>query len=93
MFLIINSLLQSVQVNTPNIETRNFVSILPYSISTFRLKISVEAMSHATQIHQYRSMDFALGDDPCVVLDQYLGGKGLEELIFKEGNVSNNDLQ
>ena len=28
----------------------------------------------------------------CIVLDQYLGGEGLEELILKEGGVSNNDL-
>ena len=37
-------------------------------------------------------MDFATGDDPCVVLDEYLGREGLEEVILEEGNESDNNL-
>ena len=33
-----------------------------------------------------------MGDDPDIVLDQYLGGEELEEVILKEGNVIDNNL-
>ena len=94
MFLIINSLLQSIIVNRANIDTRNFInySILPNSMSTFELNGSVEVLSLATRIDQYLNTGFASGDNPCIVLDQYLGGEGLKELSLDEGNVSNNDL-
>ena len=36
--------------------------------------------------------NFALGIDPSAVLNQYLGGEELEELILEEGNFFNNDL-
>ena len=35
---------------------------------------------------------FRVEDDPSIVLDQYLGGEELEELIMKEKNVFDNDL-
>lgn len=35
---------------------------------------------------------FCIRGDPCAVLDKYLGGKELEELILEEGNVFDNDL-
>ena len=37
-------------------------------------------------------MDYLSGDYPSAVLDQYLGGEKLKELILEEGNISNNDL-
>ena len=71
MFLIINLLLQSVQVNRENIDTCNFVdcSILPYSISTFKLNGGVEALSPATRTNQNGNTDFASGGNPSAVLD------------------------
>jgi hypothetical protein len=35
---------------------------------------------------------FRIGDDPRIILDQYLGGEEFEELILEEGNVFDNDL-
>jgi hypothetical protein len=37
-------------------------------------------------------MEFAPRDDPCAVLDQYLGEEDLEELIMEKGSIFNNDL-
>jgi hypothetical protein len=37
-------------------------------------------------------MGFASGDDPGAVLDQYLGGEELEELIMEDGNIFDSDL-
>ena len=67
-----------------NIDTRNFVnySILPYSISIIKLNDNVEALSLATRTDQFQNTDFASGDDLGAVLDQYLGGEELEELIL-----------
>jgi len=31
--------------------------------------------------------EFRINDDPSTVLDQYVGGEELEELILEEGNV------
>ena len=89
MFLIINSLLQSTHANRANIDTHNFVncSILPYSISIVKLNGNVEALNPATRTDQYQNTNFASGDDICLVLDQYLGGEELEELILEEENV------
>ena len=94
MFLIINSLPQSIQANRANIDMCNFIncSIIPNGTSTFKLNGSVEVMSLATRIEQYWNTDFASGDNPCIVLDQYLGKEGLKELSLEERNVSNNDL-
>ena len=80
MFLIINSLLHSVHVNRPNIDTHNFVnySILPYNISIVKLNGSVEGLSPATRTNQDQNTDFASGDDLGAILDQYLGGEELE---------------
>ena len=36
--------------------------------------------------------EFCIGVDPCVVLDQYLGGEELTKLILEGGNVFENDL-
>ena len=36
--------------------------------------------------------EFCIRDDPRVVLDQYLDGEELKELILEEENVLNNDL-
>ena len=66
--------------------------MLSYNISTFKLNGNAEVLSPATQTDQYQNTDSALGDDPCVVLDQYLGRVGLDELVLGEGNVSDNDL-
>ena len=35
---------------------------------------------------------FCIGDDPRIILDQYLGREEFEELILEEGNVFDNDL-
>ena len=35
---------------------------------------------------------FRIRDDSCAILDQYLDGEELEELILEERNVFNNDL-
>lgn len=80
--------------NMINIDTRNFINcfVLPYSVSTSKLDGNVKALSLATRTDQYRNVEFASGDDPCVVLDQYLGKEGLETLILEKGNVSDNDL-
>ena len=85
MFLIVNTLLQSVRAKRANINTRNFVncSILPHSINTIKLNDSVEALSLATQTDQYQNTDFASRDDLGTVLDQYLGGEELKELILE----------
>jgi hypothetical protein len=36
--------------------------------------------------------NFCIGDNLCIVLDQYLSKEELEELILEEGNVCDNDL-
>ena len=36
--------------------------------------------------------EFRIGDDLGAVLDQYLGGEELQELILQEGNTFDNDL-
>ena len=36
---------------------------------------------------------FCIGDNPCIVLDQYLDGEELKELILEEGNVFNKTAQ
>ena len=36
--------------------------------------------------------EFCIGDDPSVVLDQYLGREELKKLILEEGNIFDNDL-
>ena len=83
-FLIINSLLQSVQANRENIDTCNFVncSILPYSISTFKLNGSAEALSLATLVLEYGCR---IGGDLGAVLDQYLVEKSWKYLSRKRG--------
>ena len=55
LFFIINSQLQSVQASRANINTLNFAicSIVPYSISTFKLNGSVWALSVATRTDKY----------------------------------------
>jgi hypothetical protein len=35
--------------------------------------------------------DFCIRDDPHALLDQYLDGEELEELILEEGNVFDNN--
>jgi hypothetical protein len=35
---------------------------------------------------------FRIGDDTSTMLDQYMGGEELEELILEEENVFDNDL-
>ena len=37
-------------------------------------------------------MGFASGDDPGAILDQYLSGEELEELILEEENIFDSDL-
>jgi hypothetical protein len=44
-------------------------------------------VSPTTRCDEYRDTAFASGDDLGIVLDQYLGGEELEELILEEGNV------
>ena len=77
-----------------NIDTCNFsnCSILPYRICIFKLGSSAQALNPATQIDEYQNTDLALGDDPSVVLDQYLDGEELEELTMEARNVIDNDL-
>lgn len=53
-----------------------------------KLNSDVEALSHATRTDQYRNVESASVDNPCVVLSK----EGLKTLILEEGNVSNNDL-
>ena len=55
ILFIINSRLQSVQVNKANLDTLNFANyfILPYSISTFKLNGSVWALSVAIRTDKY----------------------------------------
>ena len=36
--------------------------------------------------------EICIGDDPSIVLDQYLCGEELEELVLEEGDVFDNDL-
>ena len=49
-------------------------------------------MSPVTRTDEYQNTNFTSRDDPCAVLDQYLDGEGLEELILEEGNIFKNDL-
>lgn len=36
--------------------------------------------------------EFRIGDDSCTILDEYLGGDELKELMMEEGNIFDNDL-
>ena len=94
MLFSINTLLQLVQISRANINTHKFTncSILLNNISIFKLDGSAWALSPATRTDEYHNTDFALGNDPGAVLDQYLDKEELEELILEEGNVFNNDL-
>ena len=94
MFVIINSLLQSVQANRANIDKRNFVncSILPYSISIVKLNGSVKALSPATRTNPHQNTDLAARDDLGAILNQYSGGEKLKKPTLEKENVFDNDL-
>ena len=101
MYFIINSLLHSVQANRANIDTHNLVnySILPYNISTFEfngnawvLGPEMENDNGDVDDNDVEQNKFRMGNNPSTIMDQYLGGEELEELILEGGIVSDNNL-
>ena len=93
MFLCIYSLLQSLHASRAHIDMHNFAncSISPYSNSTFKLNGSAWPLSAVTRVDVEQDK-FCIEDDPDAILDQYVGGEELKELILEEGNVFDNDL-
>ena len=87
MFLIINSLLQSIIVNRANIDTRNFInySILPNSMSTFELNGSVEVLSLATRIDQYPEYGFRIEGQSMHSLGSILGRRRAQRTKLGRG--------
>lgn len=77
-----------------NIDTHNFTncSILPYNISIFKLNCNAWALSLATHTNEYQNMGSTSMDNPSAILNRYLDGEELEELVLKAGNVFDNDL-
>ena len=87
----------SVRVSRANIDTCNFVNcfILSYNISTIKLNSNAQALSPEPQTENDNDIEqdeFCIGDNPGVVLAEYLDEEELEKLILEEGNIFDNVL-
>ena len=87
----------SIHTSRAIVDTCNFANcfILPYSISAFKLNNNAWVLSSEPWTENDDDVEqdeLCIGDDPCAILDQYLGEEELEELILEEGSVFDNDL-
>jgi hypothetical protein len=79
-----------------NLDMRNLVNffILSYNISTFKLNGNSPRDGEWRRWHwdNVEQDEFRIRDDPNAILDEYLGGEELQELILEKRNVFDNDL-